>query len=281
MDGAAEIPEPIVTVLRRTLGGRVEPVGAAREFHNVHFRMTTAAGASMFVKVFEDQGYWNRAKAAAAVEELLRTPRLLDRGELGPGRWWISYEWVDLTPFVVTPDHLRQVGTMLGRLHASTLGAVTGFGEHDLDAEIAERARHLDDLDPDAANRVRALHAQWGPTELPGAVGLIHGDFHWRNVALADGEPILFDLENMRAGAPLIDFGKLIDLDGLAGNVQRDAFFRGYELHADPVWPWPEAMRAVRLWTTTGVLVYSLAMGLREFAAHGYRRLAELETIGR
>jgi hypothetical protein len=29
------------------------------------------------------------------------------------------------------------------------------------------------------------------------------------------------------------------------------------------------------------VLVYSLSMGLGEFAAHGYRRLAELESIGR
>jgi len=88
-------------------------------------------------------------------------------------------------------------------------------------------------------------------------------------------------IKNMRAGQPLVDFGKLVDLDGLADTAQRDAFFGGYERHAAPVWPWHEAMRAVRLWTTAGVLVYSLAMGLDEFAAHGYRRLAELESIGR
>jgi hypothetical protein len=60
----------------------------------------------------------------------------------------------------------------------------------------------------------------------------------------------------------------------------RDAFFGGYEGHAAPVWPWHEAMRAVRSLDYRRVLVYSLAMGLDEFAAHGYRRLAELESIG-
>ena len=88
-------------------------------------------------------------------------------------------------------------------------------------------------------------------------------------------------IKNMRAGQPIVDFGKLVDLDGLADTAQRDAFFGGYERLAAPVWPWHESMRAVRLWTTAGVLVYSLAMGLDEFAAQGYRRLAELESIGR
>lgn len=82
----------------------------------------------------------------------------------------------------------------------------------------------------------------------------------------------------MRAAAPLVDFGKLVDLGGLADDAHRAAFFRGYERYAAPVWPWPAALRAVRLWATAGVLVYSLALGLREFAQHGYRRLAELEA---
>jgi hypothetical protein len=271
--------EPVDCALQRVIGMRVVPLGAPRDFHNIHFRASTAAGTAVFVKVFDDQGYWRRARAAAAMETLLRTPRLLDQGELGIDRWWISYEWVELRPFVPTAEHLCQVGAMLGRFHASTCGLTAGFGEHDLDAEIADHARRLADLDACAADRVRALHTRWRPTELLDDVGLIHGDFHWRNVALAGGEPMLFDLENMRAAAPLLDFGKLVDLDGLASDADRAAFFRGYERYAPPpVWPWPAALRSVRLWTTAGVLVYSLALGLREFARHGYRRLAELEA---
>lgn len=75
-----------------------------------------------------------------------------------------------------------------------------------------------------------------------------------------------------------MDFGKLVDLDGLRDEQSRTAFFRGYEREAAAVWPWDEAMRVVRLWTTCGVLCYSLTRGLADFAAHGYRRLAEFET---
>lgn len=82
-------------VLRRTLGTLVVPVNARGECHNVHFRATMSAGCPVFVKVFDDRGYWWRAIAAAVVvESLLRTPRLLDYGELSPGRWWISYELI-------------------------------------------------------------------------------------------------------------------------------------------------------------------------------------------
>lgn len=284
-DGPESLPEPTWSIdgaLRRTLGVAIVPLNAPGKLHNIHFRATTSAGSATFVKVFNDRDYWHRAIAAAVkAEPLLRTPRLLDYGELGPGHWWARYEWLDIEPFAPTTDHLEQLGAMLGQLHASTRGSVAGLTEHDLDAEIAERAGHLTALDADTADRVRALHARWGPTELPGDIGLIHGDFHWRNVGLVDGAPVLFDLESMRAAQPIVDFGKLVDLDGLTDNTQRKAFFQGYERHAAPVWPWGEAMRAVRLWTTCGVLVYSLAMGLDGFAAHGRQRLDELESTVR
>ena len=60
---------------------------------------------------------------------------------------------------------------------------------------------------------------------------------------------MLLDLENMRVAAPLLDFGKLVDLGGLADSAHRAAFFRGYERYSAPAWPWPAALRAVRLWT--------------------------------
>lgn len=276
-------PEPsgsIESVLQRALGISVVPVNAPADFRNVHYVATMSSGGKAFVKVFDDLSYWRRAIAAASTAaEVLRTPRLLDCGDLGPDRWWASYEWIDMEPFTPTTENLRQIGRMLGRLHVGTRGATEGFARHDLDAEIADRAAALAKLDAGAADRVRALYARWAPAVLPGDVGLIHGDFHWRNVGMADGVPLLFDLENVQAAQPIVDFGKLVDLDGLVDDAQREAFFQGYEQHAAPVWPWPETMRVVRLWTTVGVLVYSLGLGLNDFAAHGRRRLAELEAI--
>lgn len=266
--------------LSRALGVRVTLLGDGSEFHNVHFRATTSAGTRLFVKVLDDAAYWRRAIAAAsAVAPLMAgTPQLLEHGELGAGRWWLAYEWLaDLAPFEPTPRTLKQVGALLGRLHAATRGATQGFTCHDVDVEITERAGHLAAMDDAAADRVLALQTRWGPTELPGEIGLIHGDFHWRNVGLAAGVPVVFDLENVQAAHPLVDFGKLLDLDGLPRDANREAFFRGYDREADPVLPWDVALRAVQLWTTTGVLVYSLTRGLTDFAAHGYRRLAELE----
>ncbi|QWF85608.1 phosphotransferase [Amycolatopsis sp. CA-230715] len=271
--------DSIEGALRRALGMPVLPVNLPADFHNSHYVATMSTGRKAFVKVFDDVCYWRRTIAAVAPAQVLRTPRLLDHGELGHDRWWISYEWVEMEPFTPTAENLRQIGRMLGRLHAGTHGATEGFARHDLDAEITERAAALAKLDADAADRVRALSARWTPTASPDDIGLIHGDFHWRNVGMADGAPVLFDLENMQAAQPIVDFGKLVDLDGLADDTQREAFFQGYERHAAPVWPWPEAMRVVRLWTTVGVLVYSLTLGFNNFAAHGRRRLAELEAL--
>lgn len=276
---------PVSEALRRTVGAHaVLPRSAPGAFHNTHFRAILPRDRTVFVKVFTDAAYWRRAIAAAAVvEPLIATPRLLDHGPLDStgdrtSRWWITYQWLDLTPFTPAPDLLAQVGTMLGRLHAATRGQVTGFAEHDLDAEILERAGHLAPIAPDLADRIRALHARWGPTQLPGQIGLIHGDVHPGNLALHDGTPLLLDLENVRAARPLVDFGKLADLGVLADPAHRYAFFTGYTRHAPPVWPWPEEMRAVRLWTTAGVLVYAHATGLSGFADHGRWRLAELES---
>ncbi|SMC99184.1 hypothetical protein [Kibdelosporangium aridum] len=49
-----------------------------------------------------------------------------------------------------------------------------------------------------------------------------------------------FDVENMQAAQPILDFGKLVDLDDLADAGQWEAFFQGYEQQAAPVWPWPK-----------------------------------------
>ncbi|MET9263698.1 phosphotransferase [Amycolatopsis sp. NPDC004079] len=273
--------EPVAVSLGRVFGGGVVPLGDAADFHNIHFRAVAPSSGPVFVKVFDDKDYWGRSLAAAErVESLVRTPRLLDFGPLGPGRWWISYEWLDLEPFAPTAENLRRAGAMLGRLHAATVGDTAGFAEHNLDAEIGRRADDLDAFDPAAADRIRALHARIGPADLPGTPVLIHGDFHARNLALDGDVPVLLDLENMQAASAIVDFGKLVDLDGLPDEALQDTFFAGYEQHAPPVFPWPAAMATVRLWTVCGVLAYSCAAGLTGFAAHGYRRLAELETLG-
>lgn len=275
----ARLPESLERLLRRAVGTPQKPITAHGDSHNAHCRATTPAGTAVFVTIFTEQDYWRRAiNAAPVVEPLLRTPHLLDHGQLDDGHWWATYEWLDLAPFRPDPDSVAQLGRMVGRLHAATAGATAGFEAHDLHVEIEARIAALAGLDPAAADRARALWQRRDRVEFGGPVGVVHGDLHWRNVGMLDDQVILFDLENTRAAPPIVDFGKLVDLDELAEPACRAALFAGYETYAAPVWPWPEAMRMVRLWTTCGVLVYALARGLTEFAAHGYRRLAGLET---
>ena len=76
----------------------------------------------------------------------------------------------------------------------------------------------------------------------------------------------------------MLEFGKLDNLGYLSNPWQREALLRGYDQHATPVWPWPQAMRLVRLHTTAGVLIYALTTADHAFASHGYRTLAALET---
>lgn len=45
------------------------------------------------------------------------------------------------------------------------------------------------------------------------------------------------------------------------------------------VFPWPAAMRYVRLWHAAGVLVYARARGLVTFAAHGEEILSVIERL--
>jgi fructosamine-3-kinase len=272
------LPGSLEHVVRRAIGTPATPMLGHRDLHNVHCRATTPAGTSVFVKTFDERGYWQRAiSAAPVVEGLWRTPRLLDCGQLDQGHCWATYEWLDLEPFAPTPDALAQLGRMVGRLHAAA-GVAAGFAVHDLGAEVDARVEGLARLDPDAARRAQALLQRHGPANLDGPVSLLHGDLHWRNAGMVGTEVVLFDLENTQAGHPLIDFAKLVDLNELADPARRTALFAGYESVAPPVWPWPAAMRTVRLWTTYGVLIYSLTRGLTEFAAHGYRGLAALEA---
>lgn len=102
-------PASVEDALGRMFRGQVLQLGNQGEFHNRHFRAVASWGEPVFVKVFDDASYWARAIAAATpVELLLRTPRMLDHGRLGPERWWISYQWVDLEPFAPTARRSRR-----------------------------------------------------------------------------------------------------------------------------------------------------------------------------
>ena len=40
---------------------------------------------------------------------------------------------------------------------------------------------------------------------LPDACGVVHGDFHMKNVMVADGEPLLIDMDTLTQGSPIFD----------------------------------------------------------------------------
>jgi hypothetical protein len=66
----------------------------------------------LFVKLLDDAAYWRRAiRAAPLAEEILNnTPTLLDHGELGDGRWWLTCEWHDLGQFNPRPGRIEAAG---------------------------------------------------------------------------------------------------------------------------------------------------------------------------
>ncbi|MGC7101957.1 hypothetical protein ACPZ19_45400 [Amycolatopsis lurida] len=136
--------------LERALGVPVTPWRRPGEFHNQHFRAD-----GIFVKVLDNPVCHRHAiQAAPLAEELVpRTPRLLGHGELGPDRWWLSYEWVELAPFDPVPEAVETAGEMLGRLHRASAGLDLGDQlEHlDLRTEIEHRLSVLDRIDGDAA----------------------------------------------------------------------------------------------------------------------------------
>lgn len=41
--------------------------------------------------------------------------------------------------------------------------------------------------------------------ELPETCGVVHGDFHMKNVMVADGEPLLIDMDTLTQGSPIFD----------------------------------------------------------------------------
>lgn len=42
-------------------------------------------------------------------------------------------------------------------------------------------------------------------TDLPESCGVVHGDFHMKNVMVADGEPLLIDMDTLTQGSPIFD----------------------------------------------------------------------------
>jgi aminoglycoside phosphotransferase (APT) family kinase protein len=276
-----------VGLLAHALGVELVPLPHGGRFHNQHFRAVPGAGGPpRFVKILDDVGYWSRAVASATLVERLpvRTPRLLDYGTLDDGTWWLMYEWMDLTEFTPTPDHLAEAGAMIGNVHRTTtaLSLHPEFQHHDLVEEIEQRATNLARMDTAAADQVLDLLVRFRSLAPdPRTCVLINGDVQWQNFGLDhNGAVVWFDWENTGCGHPMIDLGKLVDL-GLADPSGRDAFVRGYREGVDEavLWP-PRELPLIRLWAAVGTLVYALARGLPDLARHGHTILTSVERSG-
>ena len=55
-------------------------------------------------------------------------------------------------------------------------------------------------IPPDQGERLRELLR-----ELPDTDGVVHGDFHMKNVMVSDGEPMLIDMDTLSQGHPIFD----------------------------------------------------------------------------
>lgn len=55
-------------------------------------------------------------------------------------------------------------------------------------------------ISPAQYDRIRKLL-----NDLPESCGVVHGDFHMKNVMLVDGEPLLIDMDTLTQGSPIFD----------------------------------------------------------------------------
>jgi len=181
---------------------RLEPVPGGRV--NSNFRLWTAQGESLFMRVYDQQDATAVEEELRLVRELARvgvpTPSALARAD-GVERCdylgkpvalfpWIHGRWVCQRS--VTPERCWALGAELGRLHRATRlchRAPEGrFGPKDLERRLdtvsASRKVEL----RSAAVLVRRLldaYAAERDDELPG--GIIHGDLFRENVLWARG----------------------------------------------------------------------------------------------
>lgn len=196
-------------------------------------RRSPGAGPDRHVKVLEPRAFRHASLRADTLPNLMRdasirTPSLLARDrDLGALVW----THLDGTPATTSAEDCHAVGHLLARLHA--IAPPPELPHHDRTGEAALRAatEAIAAVRPDVADAAdelrRALESR---RPRPGAVALLHGDVHPKNVLISAGEAGLIDLDQAVSGPAMADVGSLIakfrELGAPSSSV--DALVSGY-----------------------------------------------------
>lgn len=292
-DGPATIPPArpapaqVAVELADTLGARLTALPGQDPnrdltYNNPHYRAASGA-RRLFVKVIAEEHFYTAETTAAQLLATvpIATTVLLDHGALSTGGHWIAYEWADLSPCDPTPKTLHRAGQVLGLLHHHTRGIHhPGLPRYASAASLA--TRKIDAVarfDPELACQLRALHTRLADQLDPrddDPVGLLHGDYGWRNLTQQAGRLCVVDFERAAIGPASLDFAKLLDRE-LDTPEDLAAFKAGYTQYA--TWPSAAAQNMTRLKAVAAITGYARSRGDLAFGQHGLKILRRLQDL--
>jgi tRNA A-37 threonylcarbamoyl transferase component Bud32 len=158
---------------------------------------------------------------------------------------------------------VEQVGKAIAGLHRAGINCPRESGIEEILKRLGEVQKLLAGVRPSSASAVAGIVARLtaqAPILNRGAVAILHGDLHPKNIFVNEGEVSIIDLDDISRGPPLRDIGAfiaaLLNRQMLAGAPQSDTgrmigyFIEKYRAHV----PWPTP-RAEINWYTAAALV--------------------------
>ena len=162
-----------------------------------------------------------------------------------PSRYAVVYDWIpgetlhSLSATEKTPELIRRLGNMVGRMHAvsETLELPDGFTRPRYDinwiTDKVEKALTSDQTDASAEElaklstlSARCLQIIGEHAEAPDVFGLIHSDLEPHNIIISDGQPCPVDVMEFGFGYYLSD---ILTLSRHFSEDEQTIFFKGYQ----------------------------------------------------
>jgi len=272
----------IISELSSATGLKIEPVELQIQANNSHY-VGRRGLDKFFIKLYRRKGRFAVENTVSPIVKELNipTPALLRSGELHSGLSWAIYEWLDMRPFKETPCCIQSAAKVLSKLHHQQRNVVDGLKNYSsIWDRITQKIALVHNFNDDLARRIEDIFIKIPKKSFPKDLHnvILHGDFGWRNLALSDNDDVIvYDFEHSATGPFYMDFGKMWDRE-LADAEKRNLFISAYlnEDKIDVAW-WDSVMMPTRLWIAAGIFPYTHEKGDKDFEAHGYSILDNIE----
>jgi len=264
---------------------------------NSNFRLTTAAGERFFVRVYEEQDAAGAERELDLLEGLSRAGVPTPVAEPGPGGARLSrhrgkpvavFEWIDgeiLCQRRVRPDHAKEVGRALARVHLSPV-ELAHAGRFTLE-HLRQRldVATAGEAYAEPVRFIRAALERYALKRDPSLpTGVIHGDLFRDNVLWsADQIVALLDFESASRGPFVYDlmvtvlawcYGDAFDLELCEALVSGYQSLRPLSERERGALQVEAALGALRF-ATTRITDYSLRAPAGKPPLRDYRRFLE------